>query len=419
LKILVISNLFPPYKLGGYEQRCFDVCNYLSLNGHQITVVTSDYEIKNKNISYNHQLKIYRALDLHWFSSPKNFLELNYSEWKNFNFLRNLISKLGPELIYVWSCRGLPSSIFSVINFYNKYKKIPVVIDISDKWLLELTNSRWFQYWKDKSDRSRTKRNIKIHIENIISKFLPTTIRKLFSEYVYYTSNDLKELYKNNGFNVEKSPVFRPFVSTEFFSGKIRKPVNNARFKMVYLGRITEAKGVITIVEAMMILKEKGISVELSIFGKSDLEPEYLKRLLSLINKGGLIDRITLKDQVPRESVPNIITNHNVTICPSIGHEAFMTIPLESMASNVPVIATPVGGNKEYLKHEKNCLLFYPGNANDLANCISRLIYDDELYNHIQKVGYQLVEKDYTINKIIPKIEKYIIDAKIIFFNSC
>jgi glycosyltransferase involved in cell wall biosynthesis len=96
-----------------------------------------------------------------------------------------------------------------------------------------------------------------------------------------------------------------------------------------------------------------------------------------------------------------------------------MTIPLESMASNVPVIATPVGGNKEYLKHEKNCLLFYPGNANDLANCISRLIYDDELYNHIQKVGFQLVEKDYTINKIIPKIEKYIIDAKINFFNSC
>jgi glycosyltransferase involved in cell wall biosynthesis len=306
-----------------------------------------------------------------------------------------------------------------VISNCIKEKDFPVIFDISDNGLLEIKNSRWFHYWKDKSEKSKLKKSIKTSIENIISKILPTTIEYNISDSIYFTSDYLKELYKNNGFKVDDSPVFHPFVPKVFFLRKRRETINYTPFKIIYLGRITAAKGVITIIEAMKVLKDQRLLVELSIIGNSDLEPEYYYRILSLINRYRLKNQITFKKQVSRKFVPELITNHHVTICPSIYPEAFMTIPLESMASNVPVIATPVGGNKEYLKHEENVLLFHPGNANELAKCITRLINDKKLYTNLQKSGTNCVSNNYTSNQIITKIEKYLIDTKINFNNRC
>ena len=247
----------------------------------------------------------------------------------------------------------------------------------------------------------------------------PTKIEYNISDSFYFTSDNLKRLYKNNGFKVDDSPVFHPFVPKVFFSRKRRETINYTPFKIIYLGRITVAKGVITIIEAMKILKDQRLLVELSIIGNSDLEPEYYYRILSLINRCRLKNQITFKKQVSRKFVPELITNHHVTICPSIYPEAFMTIPLESMASNVPVIATPVGGNKEYLKHEENVLLFHPGNANELAKCITRLINEKKLYTNLQKSGKYFVSNNNTSDQIITKIEKYLIDTKINFNNRC
>ena len=63
-----------------------------------------------------------------------------------------------------------------------KEKDFPVIFDISDNGLLEIKNSRWFHYWKDKSEKSKLKKSIKTSIENIISKFLPTTIEYNISD---------------------------------------------------------------------------------------------------------------------------------------------------------------------------------------------------------------------------------------------
>lgn len=43
MKIGVVSNLFPPFSIGGYEQLCGKVCNELAALGHEIVVLTSTY----------------------------------------------------------------------------------------------------------------------------------------------------------------------------------------------------------------------------------------------------------------------------------------------------------------------------------------------------------------------------------------
>src|SRR5437870_5404347 len=43
MKILVISNLYPPHYVGGYELHCEQITEGLRARGHEIQVLTSDY----------------------------------------------------------------------------------------------------------------------------------------------------------------------------------------------------------------------------------------------------------------------------------------------------------------------------------------------------------------------------------------
>ena len=43
MRILIITNLYPPQYLGGYELLCYQVAEYLMAQGHQVEVLTSDF----------------------------------------------------------------------------------------------------------------------------------------------------------------------------------------------------------------------------------------------------------------------------------------------------------------------------------------------------------------------------------------
>jgi len=134
----------------------------------------------------------------------------------------------------------------------------------------------------------------------------------------------------------------------------------------------------------------------------------------TILENNNLRESVTFSDIVPRAEVLSLLKEHHVVVFPSIGHEAFATVPLESMAAGVPVISTPVGGNKEYLKNEENALVFDPGNHNQLSSCIMRLIEDPELYNKLVINGKNYVNMYHTSKKIIDKTELYLKSA---FYN--
>ncbi len=73
---------------------------------------------------------------------------------------------------------------------------------------------------------------------------------------------------------------------------------------------------------------------------------------------------------------------------------------IEAMASEVPVIATNVGGVKEFVKHEQTGLLVEASDVPNMAAAMTRLVEEDDLRNHLTTQALQAVESTFTIEQM-------------------
>ncbi|MEI7809607.1 MAG: glycosyltransferase, partial [Verrucomicrobiota bacterium] len=103
MKILVVSAYYPPHHIGGYELGCRDVVNQLRKRGHQVRVLTSDFQTANN--SQPEEPEVIRELHR---ESPDHPLKKKTECRK---FIR-VVDDFRPGLVYFWSqselCYWLP-----------------------------------------------------------------------------------------------------------------------------------------------------------------------------------------------------------------------------------------------------------------------------------------------------------------------
>src|SRR5436190_7366090 len=112
MKILALTNLYPPHYLGGYELICHMVVNELRARGHQVQILTSNHqnpgqEFIGKDRGIERTLRIHGFYGHPWLSLP----ELRSLERHNNEALRAAIHEHEPDLVYVWNMGGLSKSM--------------------------------------------------------------------------------------------------------------------------------------------------------------------------------------------------------------------------------------------------------------------------------------------------------------------
>jgi len=117
-------------------------------------------------------------------------------------------------------------------------------------------------------------------------------------------------------------------------------------------------------------LNDGGLDVELAIFGDG---PEQ-KNLSDLIDALGMREKITLQGYRPRwfdeARQYDIFVNASDT-------EGFCIVVAEAMSVGLPVIATDVGGIREYGRQGQNMVKLGALDAHELARAISALAQDE------------------------------------------
>ena len=116
-----------------------------------------------------------------------------------------------------------------------------------------------------------------------------------------------------------------------------------------------------------------------------DADPEML-RLRVLAERLGVVDRVRFTGSVSREDMPALLRSADVVAC-TPWYESFGIVPLEAMASGVPVVATAVGGMLDTVVHEVTGMLVPPKRPRECAEVVSGILRDSFLRRSLGLAG--------------------------------
>jgi glycosyltransferase involved in cell wall biosynthesis len=136
---------------------------------------------------------------------------------------------------------------------------------------------------------------------------------------------------------------------------------------MVFVGRLTEEKGILTILNAWM---EYDIKIPLKIAGDGPLAPE-----VSRIS--ALSPFIEYLGYLGNDDALNMIRNSCAALFPALWYECCPLAIIESFACGVPAIASRLGAMEEMVNHGRTGLLYEPGDALALRQQVMRIWHGD------------------------------------------
>lgn len=164
---------------------------------------------------------------------------------------------------------------------------------------------------------------------------------------------------------------------------------------------------------------EKGISHLLLAFERAHTATAHDDVPLALVYIGAgpdfddlcrLRDTLSSRDWIIltgyRPDAAELLGGADLCVVPSVWQEAFGLAALEPMARGVPVIATSVGGIPEVVAHKATGLLVSPGDDDDLARAMIRLIRSPAERKEFGANGRRRVEAYFTLDRELDELAR-------------
>lgn len=219
---------------------------------------------------------------------------------------------------------------------------------------------------------------------------------------MFRASGSAKKLVDAGLSNVEKLPVIYPAVDTRQIS---QKTSYERRHHFIWAGRLNEAKGADTAVDAIGILKDRGMKVLLDLFGMG--EPHERKAKRERIEAAGLIDQITMRGIRPGELAKHY-QNYDALLYTNRKAEPFSMTVLEAMQSKLPCIVANTGGNTELLVDGQNASLFDAGSAEALADAIAAFLKREDGGQSLAEDFIQQLHVAHSVDTFCEQVEPHL-----------
>ncbi len=172
--------------------------------------------------------------------------------------------------------------------------------------------------------------------------------------------------------------------------------VGEPRSTLVFAwGRVRYEKGFQVLARAVGTLRQRVPGLECMIAGRGS----YLPELQSQIDIAGAGDLIQLPGFLSDNELRAAIHRAGCVVIPSL-YEPFGVVALEALAGGAPLIVADTGGLAELVGGTGTALLFEPGNAAELAECIERALTDRELADDMVRRGHELLQATYSWDAI-------------------
>lgn len=443
MKILVVTNLLPPHHADTDDFRCQNVTEALRARGHTVRVLTSTCGLADEAGhtartlgpgADGHDGLVQRRLRLNGLygqSAVAGIGDLHELEKRNNDVLREAIAAFSPDLVHVWSLRGVSKSLLVTL----RRTDIPTCFDVADTWLAEeLHTDPWLAWWHREKmpalqkiqrtglevsgQRAKWDAATPTFIEPGVARvpavfdrcdgsgYLPNSIRAPQFRRLYFSSRALRDATADAGFRVAHGDVIHPGVDTKLFHGEV-KPASVPVKKFLIVTRLNPHCGIATAIDALQLVRAQGVKATLTVYGRGN--SEVLAKLRTHAVQSGVA--VEFRSGGLQRELPQIYRDHDAFIYPVENAEALVGSPLEAMACGLPVIVNQDHGVPELFSSSESCLAFSSGDSGLLANRMLELIQTPGLAAHLAEVGQNEVLTRYQFTTTIEQIERYLEDT--------
>jgi len=175
-------------------------------------------------------------------------------------------------------------------------------------------------------------------------------------------------------------------------TGSVARAVTeSSRFRLLFVGNLLERKGVSDLLRAIATPALQARGIELTMAGGGPVETYR-----QLATELGISDRVTFTGWVSQDAARTLMVNADALILPAYD-EGLPLVILEALASETPVICTPVGSIPEVLEHAKSALFVTPGDEAAIADAIVTLMDQPALGRSLVANGAALYQRLFTM----------------------
>jgi len=366
MRILMASDLYYPFLLGGGETRMYETARRL-VEKHEIHVLTRRF----KGLpSY----EVHEGVHIHRVFVPSAGIKLE-SPSDGSAFMAGALLKglnLGDFDLYA------PQQFFPIFSLWliAKAKRKPLVATIHDVY-----RETWLQKYGFKGC-------LMAAFEKVMLKFPYARIITV--------SNYSKKKLIESGVSGHRIEIIPNGVDVgKYDEIKVEK---SDRPRVIYVGRLIGYKHVDDLLVAFSRLD---LDAELYIVGEG---PER-KKLEDLAEELKVNHNVTFTGFVDERKKIELLKSSHVLVLPS-STEGFGIAVIEAMAARTSVLATDIPALRELVEDGENGLLFKPRDINELKTKLELLLKDKGLQDKFSRGGHDLVGREFTWDRVAERVEE-------------
>jgi len=384
------------YLRGGAERYMLETSDWLVQQGHEVIPFAMQYS-ENLLTPYS----VYFPSEVHtqqagfgW-GAAKTFGRMMYSLEAR-RKLSSLIADTHPDVCHLHNIyTQLSPSILHTL----RDQHVPTVMTVHDHHLISPQYNIWAQgCGKDYRDVGLWKGALsKFHKDSALASFAQVAAYKfhrflhIYEKYVdvfLCPSMYMKQQLIRGGFPEKKIRVLHYGVDA-----KCIQPTYAHKGYVLFVGRLSEEKGVETIVSLAKVLPD----IPFKIVGRG---PQMEK----LHNQGDVCKNLEFVGFRMGGELQELYEGATVVLIPSRVHETFPLITLEAMGMGKPVIGSRVGGMPEIVEDGVNGFLVNPLDLHGWTESLMRIFYDDALCQSLAYGARETIERRFSLDEHYRKL---------------
>ena len=399
MRLLVISNLYPPLSHGGAERVAFRGVLALQKRGHEVTVFTSRPRAGRASFALEKDTtgptpiyrifppNLYHILDAHHWPFPLRFLWhiVDATSDRTARALEEVIAQVHPDAVITHNLKGLgPRLVETIRRHHLPYIHVihDVQLSVPSGIILRGRENSWLAH-------SAPQQWLERRMKRIIGS----------PQVVLSPSRYLADFYRERGFFSESRIELLPNPTPDLVINSSKKKPSKL-LRIFFAGKFERHKGVLFLLDALEKIK---IPVRLHMVGSGTLAKYVAKR-------AERDSRIAYHGHVLPAHLMEILSMCDVSVAPSLCYENSPMVIYESLHAGVPVVASNIGGVSELVTDGKSGYLFEAGDTQQFARAIEKVFLNtDGLLDRGDEIRKSF--EQYSLSHYTDRLEEFLRQA--------